>query len=263
MAVSTSSISTTVGQAVLFLTRPLVVSYPSTTIQHLQANLDANLTALYMPTWFAQEPLRGSGRRCMTLSPHCLPPRAIHQACLASGVQWFDWIAALGGFELDLFVDPGCVTIRVKGGALTTVWADEVPSPSPISGFKAAPRTFAKQILTEDDEDEIFTMIADQIRAPVWMMSSIDKMPMSCRSASPFSSSTDSRPSSRSSNSSSSSSASSRSRRDQKTEVFVDTSKTQVTPYDGGKTTVLTGGVMLGGGPKKAPVSQWRPLRVY
>jgi protein Tob/BTG len=30
----------------------------------------------------------------------------------------------------------------------------------------------------------------------------------------------------------------------------VDTSKKEVTPYDGGKTTVLTGGVMLGGAAK-------------
>ncbi|THG93450.1 hypothetical protein EW145_g8372 [Phellinidium pouzarii] len=33
--------------------------------------------------------------------------------------------------------------------------------------------------------------------------------------------------------------------------VFVDTTKTEVTPYDGGKTTVLTGGVMLGAAPAK------------
>jgi len=53
----------------------------------------------------------------------------------------------------------------------------------------------------------------------------------------------------------------------------VDTSKTEVTPYDGGKTTVLTGGVMLGGlakGPKSKKVAapsttsisnSWRSVR--
>jgi hypothetical protein len=50
--------------------------------------------------------------------------------------------------------------------------------------------------------------------------------------------------------------------------VFVDTTRTTVTPYDGGKTTVLTGGVMLGGAPKlrninaarvaRAPTHGWR-----
>ena len=39
----------------------------------------------------------------------------------------------------------------------------------------------------------------------------------------------------------------SRRERARQAKVFVDTSKTEVTPYDGGKTTVLTGGVMLGG----------------
>jgi len=43
----------------------------------------------------------------------------------------------------------------------------------------------------------------------------------------------------------------SRRERIRQSRVFVDTSKTEVTPYDGGKTTVLTGGVMLGG-PKAA-----------
>jgi len=45
--------------------------------------------------------------------------------------------------------------------------------------------------------------------------------------------------------------------------VFVDNSKNQVTNYDGGKTTVLTGGVMLGAGapaksksPTSSPVSK-------
>jgi hypothetical protein len=42
----------------------------------------------------------------------------------------------------------------------------------------------------------------------------------------------------------------SRRERARQARVFVDTSKNEVTPYDGGKTTVLTGGVMLGGGPK-------------
>jgi hypothetical protein len=45
----------------------------------------------------------------------------------------------------------------------------------------------------------------------------------------------------------------SRRERSRHARVFVDTTKTEVTPYDGGKTTVLTGGVMLGGGPKTAP----------
>lgn len=42
----------------------------------------------------------------------------------------------------------------------------------------------------------------------------------------------------------------SRRERARQARVFVDTSKKEVTPYDGGKTTVLTGGVMLGGAAK-------------
>lgn len=148
-----TSLSVTLGHAISYLTRPLIVQYSATTIIKLQLILEANLTAHYQPLWVAKEPLRGnsyfhlsdesfahnvplgSGRRCLTLSPECLPPRVIYSACVASGVQWFDWIALLGGREFDFFVDPGCVSVRygMKGSPdckLITIWADEVPSPT-------------------------------------------------------------------------------------------------------------------------------------
>ncbi|KIK71321.1 hypothetical protein GYMLUDRAFT_33464, partial [Collybiopsis luxurians FD-317 M1] len=130
-----TSLSVTLAHAISYLTRPLIVQYSATTIIKLQLVLEANLTALYAPTWVSKEPLRGSGRRCLTLSPECLPPRVIYAACLSAGVQWFDWIALLGGKEFDFFVDPGCVSVRHgrKGSPdckLITVWADEVPSPT-------------------------------------------------------------------------------------------------------------------------------------
>ncbi len=41
--------------------------------------------------------------------------------------------------------------------------------------------------------------------------------------------------------------------------VFVDSTKKEVTPYDGGKTTVLTGGVMLGAlAPTQEASGKWR-----
>ena len=111
-------------------------------------------------------------------------------------------------------------------------------------------------------------MIAGEVAAPSW------ELPLprpQARSSSPLS--THSRSSSRSSNSSSgfsaasavssatsyiSSAASGRSQtmsrreRARQARVYVDHSKKDVTPYDGGKTTVLSGGVMLGGGPRAA-----------
>lgn len=304
MAASTStSLSVAVAHAISFLTRPLMATYPASTIIKLQYLLEANLTALYAPTWVTSDPLRGSGRRCLTLSPDCLPPRVIYAACLATGIQWFDWVAALGGAEFDFFVDPSCVAVRYgKGGKLVTIWADELPSPCVVKGksfdeasIQAALRrqndsrakTFAQQIMEHDGEEDeqLFVMIASHVGAPTWMTPVLDKFPVpTTRSTSPAS--THSRSSSRSSNSSSCFSAASsgssastvssqtspvkqsRRERARQARVFVDTSKTDVTPYDGGKTTVLTGGVMLGGGKaKKAPQpiqasSNWRATRV-
>jgi hypothetical protein len=297
---SSSSLSVTIAHAISYLTRPLIVQYSATTVIKLQLVLEANLTALYAPSWVPKEPLRGSGRRCLTLSPECLPPRVIYSACLSAGVQWFDWIALLGGQEFDFFVDPGCVSVRYgrKGSPdckLVTVWADEVPSPTaPTLATKAQSRTIAQQLMESesDEEEQIFAMIAQQTKSSTWVTPSLDSLTID-RSSSPFStdssvsaSSSHSRSSSRSSNSSSgfsfsssdttvsSSFKQSRRERARQARVFVDSSKTEVTPYDGGKTTVLTGGVMLGGSPTKgktnspqkansaAATQQWRAVRV-
>lgn len=48
----------------------------------------------------------------------------------------------------------------------------------------------------------------------------------------------------------------SRRERARQARVFVDTSRKEVTPYDGGKTTVLTGGVMLGGTSRATTASE-------
>ncbi|KAG1866316.1 hypothetical protein C8R48DRAFT_600293 [Suillus tomentosus] len=241
---TTSSLPITLAQAIAYLTRPLLLTYPVATIIRLQLALEANLTALFAPSWVPKEPLRGSGRRCLTFSPNCLPPRAVYAACLASSVQWFDWIAVLGGQEFDFFVDPGCISVRFgKGTELITVWSEElmaqtvfVPPHTHSSQLSSKSKTFAQQLLENDhtDDDELFALIADEVSAPTWMTPITDRFP---------------------------SSQLSRRERARQARVFIDTSKTEVTPYDGGKTTVLTGGVMLGAPPKSksgTSVPAWR-----
>ncbi|KAI5898594.1 uncharacterized protein SCHCODRAFT_02567148 [Schizophyllum commune H4-8] len=289
---SNTSIAITVAQAVAFLTRPLTATYPQATVARLQTVLEASLTAYYAPTWNPSEPRSGSGRRSLTLSPGCLPPRCIYQACLDSGVQWFDWVGLLGGREFDLFVDPGLVSLSfgkrgTPGAQLVTVWADQptlathhrktssmdsvrLHAANMQAAIDAQRKTFAQRVSERDahEDEELFAMIAGEVAAPSW------ELPLprpQARSSSPLS--THSRSSSRSSNSSSgfsaasavssatsyiSSAASGRSQtmsrreRARQARVYVDHSKKDVTPYDGGKTTVLTGGVMLGGGPRAA-----------
>ncbi|CAL1696441.1 unnamed protein product [Somion occarium] len=299
----TASLAVTLAQAITYLTRPLITryAYSATTIIRLQLALEANLTAQFGSSWVPSR----SGRRCLTLSPNGSPPRPIYNACKSAGVEWYLWIAALGNVEFDLFLDPGCVSVRC-GNRETTIWSEQVAAPAktrkeiPEQQLQAqlraqayarasAPlslspsKTVAQQLIEEDDhDDELFAMIADEIREPTWLTpvtSDFPTMPAPQRaiSSSPVSiistTSTHSRSSSRSSNSSSgftfftnSSSDSattislsssdnekpkfklSRRERARQARVFVDSSKTEVTNYDGGKTTVLTGGVMLGGG---------------
>jgi len=279
MVASSLNLSLTVAHAVSFLTRPLIVSYPADVITRLQLSLEANLSALYAPTWLVKDPSRGSHSRSLSLSPHCLPPRPIYSACIAAGIQWFDWISLLGNQEFELLVSPGCVSVRYRqepsDGKLFLVWSDRPTSPSagaaklrpgPID-VQTRSKTLAQQLLEDDLEvdDEVFAMISDEINAPTWTTPVDVHFSKSSRPLSPF---YHSRCSSRSSNSSSGSSYTSsqssltsfssastsppqgrkqfRRERARPFHVFVDTSKIEVTPYDGGRTTVLTGGVMLG-----------------
>lgn len=122
---ATSNLSITLTQAITYLTQPLTVTHPAATINKLQSALEANLTALFTPTWTPKEPLHGSCQCCFTLSPTSLPPRAVYTACLASNVQWFDWIAALGGCEFNFHINPGCISVRFgRGTKLIMIWSE-------------------------------------------------------------------------------------------------------------------------------------------
>lgn len=326
------SLAVTLAHAITYLTRALLVKYPATTIIRLQSALETNLTSQFASSWVPSEPLRGSGRRCLTLSPNGTPPRTIYSACKTAGVEWSQWIATLGGVEFDLFIDPGSVSVRFgswETGKPFTIWSEQTVAPVKAKGFSeqelqaqlraqaqaravgtkptplSPPKTVAQQLIEDDQDDELFTMIAEEIREPTWLtpvksefpIAPIPRRATSSSSVSVIStSSTPSRSSSRSSNSSSGFSFSSygsldsytsattmslspddetpkfklsRRERARQARVFIDTTKTEVTNYDGGKTTVLTGGVMLGGGAPSKPSTKkttsssgnWRAIR--
>lgn len=261
---ASNSVSAAVAQTVAFLTNPLVHTYPGAILSKLQIVLEANLTAYYAPTWSSSNSSSGSGRRALTLSQTCLPPRVVYSACMAAGVQWFEWFQHLNVAELDLFVDPGHVYVRV-GTEMHTIWkaGTAVPTVRPHSHTK----TVAQQLMADDDDILDLINHMNDMEAPSYRPEAFAK----ARTPSPFSSLSASSASSGHSRSSSRSSSeyspyssdSDESATD--SEVYVDTSKNAVTPYDGGKTTVLTGGVMLGAAPALArskhaytPSGSWR-----
>lgn len=285
MASSTclSSITVTVSHAIAYITRPLVAFMPTSTIMKLQLALEANLTAHYAHSWVPSEPLRGTGRRCLSFSPTSLPPRPIYASCVAAKVQWSEWMTALGNVEFDLLVDPGLVSVRfIQHGAtskLITVWTEEGVEEQAHPKAEPVLPTLSQQLMMEDEEDEeeLFAALANELREPTWTTPVLNQFPSTIpqKSKSPASSASHhSRSSSRSSDTcswlsfdsddSDSSSATtissagtegstlSRRERARQARVFVDASKKEVTNYDGGKTTVLTGGVMLGARPGSA-----------
>lgn len=152
-------------------------------------------------------------------------------------------------------------------------------------------KTFAQRLMEEDaaDEAELFSLVSAEMREPTWKSPVVDAFPAayfdsatltqkasflgrhsrsssrsSINSASTFSDDALSSCGSLSSVSTAASladfatdvlpvpkKASSGHSRCRSQRVYVDTAKKEVTPYDGGKTTVLTGGVMLGAAPSR------------
>ncbi|EKM60860.1 uncharacterized protein PHACADRAFT_247058 [Phanerochaete carnosa HHB-10118-sp] len=309
MAASTTTfgtLSVALAQAITWLTRHLITVYPATTIIKLQLALDQNLTAQFQSSWAPHDPVKGSGRRCLTLSPACAPPRSIYNACKSAGIDWSKWIATLGGLEFDLFIDPGNVSIHYahcEHGKVFTIWREKVvevkrkgvseealqvqlKAQAQARALAVAGKTLAQQIICEaDDDDELFAMIADEVREPTWITPTSSEFPAipppRSTSSSPVSIMSASSSHSRSSSCSSSSAFSfssygstdsygstttvshcstspdsksglklSRRERARQSRVYIDKTRTEVTNYDGGKTTVLTGGVMLGAASK-------------
>ena len=130
---SFGSLSVALANAITYLTRPLIEFYSATQIIKLQLALEANLTTQFEASWIPSDPLRGSGRRCLTFSPSCAPPRPIYNACKSASIDWSKWMTALGGVEFDL-----SLTLAVSPSA-SPPWAAR-PGSSSQFGRKKHPR---------------------------------------------------------------------------------------------------------------------------
>jgi hypothetical protein len=295
---------TSISQAINFLTRPLIFNQEPDMIHSLQMILRSTLQAAYSAA--------RTSRLALSLSRSSLPPRPIYAACIATGLQWQEWIALLGSRDFDLVIEPHSVSVTYVGPnpRIVIVWSEPLSPVKrlplsrlnfqnfqvPISKLgqqsfmqastigsaqtRANPRTLAQQLLEDDhkqEADELFAMISKTAiisptptREKFFLDIPMNAFPSPLSSPEVISPAT-SRPSSRSSTSSSSSffdtesmtSASSTSSDflcstkprntttfvPTPTRVFVDNDKKDVTKYlyQGGVSTVLTGGVMLGG----------------
>ncbi|GLB43002.1 hypothetical protein LshimejAT787_1204510 [Lyophyllum shimeji] len=226
--------SPAVTAAAIFLTRPFLLLgfLPQRIVLSLQLFL---CSALSSPssTGSANSNLNS---QVLSFTPTSLPPLPIQLACVAFGIKWAAWIQALGGAAFDLVMEPGRVYVVKKAtGQIGVIWMDKdcsssLPSQAPAAALDAH----------DESEDEF----------------DIDDAPSS-------------RPSSRSSMLSSSSSVlSSHSSHSSTTSISsappsktpVATKATQPTKYiyQGGVSSVLTGGVMLGASSSTPSSSQKR-----
>lgn len=264
--------NTSLTQAINFLTRPLIPIYAPAMINNLQHILRSTLNAAYPP----------SHTKHFTLSFSAAnhPPRPIYATCIATGILWSDWIRLLSQSRaFDLLVEPNSVIVRFVGQTIT-IWTQ-----APLTEVKRSPlsqqnyedrqipiskfaqhhhtRTLAQQILDsnheEEEADELFALISDKTRG--WIVSPTPTrekfvipslvMPVVSPLSSP-------EPSSRSSSRSSSTVSDSENELEER--VFVDSTKKEVTKYlyQGGVSSVLTGGVMLGKAKPTHGAPSWR-----
>jgi hypothetical protein len=150
------SLSAALAHAITFLTRPLSSILPPSQLVALQYALTTTLTPHFAPSWCITDPARGAGRRTLTFTPGCAPPRPIHVAALRAGVDWARWAAALGGREFDLLVDPGRVRARFVGE----------PNPRLVWSSSPLPAAAAVDVEEKDAEVEIRTALrATMVRA--------------------------------------------------------------------------------------------------
>lgn len=114
-----SILAQTVQQAVAFLTAPLLdTNYPISSIDILQRSLISSLTTRYTAAghWDSR-PEIGFESRAIRLSQATPPPTFIARACEAAAISWADWLFLLNGgkgLDLDLFVDPGVVSVQFR-----------------------------------------------------------------------------------------------------------------------------------------------------
>jgi hypothetical protein len=109
------------AQAVAFLTRSLHLAYSLPTVEAARSALMTTLSAHFATSWDEHRPTSGTGRRCLTLSAGT-PPKPVYLAAGRACVAWARWFETLGGAEFNLFVDPGCVRVRAQGSDVV-VWS--------------------------------------------------------------------------------------------------------------------------------------------
>ncbi|KAF8970849.1 hypothetical protein BDZ97DRAFT_1634671, partial [Flammula alnicola] len=261
---------TSITQAINFLTRPLILTQSPDIVACFQSILRTTLQAAYAPS--------RDSHLVLSFSATSLPPRPVYAACIASGINWSDWISLLGAREFDLIIMPHSVLVTYDGVNPQTVvvWSESTLTPArrsllarlniqepqvPISKLgqhsalaRVQTRTLAQQLLESDhkeEADEIFAMISKTaimsptptrekfaLDSPALFVPSTDAFPSPLSSPEAISSPDSSRPSSRSSTFSSFSFSS-----DDESATSKDVTKYL---YQGGVSTVLTGGVMLG-----------------
>ncbi|KAF8059823.1 hypothetical protein FPV67DRAFT_1514206 [Lyophyllum atratum] len=228
--------------ATIFLTRPLVlfgIQSPSTLVA----------LSLYLQSAMAAHT---KSPQLLSFAPTCLPPLPIQLACVAFGIKWTAWIQALGGAAFDLVIEPTRVyVVKKSNGQVGIIWiSKDAPT------FASVPQVPMTQDVDSESEAEVSDVEFDS-------QSSRPSSRSSTVSDSAFSFTSRSSASSQTSASSISSLPKPSITKLAPTPAPVLQSNPTKYLYQGGVSTVLTGGVMLGGGaarPRSTPSTPPAPV---
>ncbi|KAJ7260660.1 hypothetical protein C8J57DRAFT_1319192, partial [Mycena rebaudengoi] len=225
--------SPAINRLVSFITRPLMSLHTAATMVSLQIYLHAALSAIPTPS-------------SLLLSAHSLPPSQIQTACIATGIQWADWLHLLSdGKDVELFISASALAVQIGDGPRMVLWtapAADTGATTPLlnaksPALKPAGTAFAASLRA--------TLASARARR-VAITSPSDSDSSDSESDSGVSDSG----SSFSSHSSTTSVSSFDSDAPCSPVVKVDVTRYM---YHGGVTQVMSGGVMLGGAPRPTP----------
>jgi hypothetical protein len=169
--------STAIAHATNFLTQPLLLAHPASTLAALQCILQSALTSAFCSC---------AGTLILSISPFMLPPRPILATCIAANFPWSSWLSVLGGDAFELLITSSRVSVLAHDGKSTTIWEDlpSLPSLPPQSVSSAAAskyslisvlrssvmrrtrqQTLAQELLESSHEaeqaDEMFTYLSN------------------------------------------------------------------------------------------------------
>ncbi|KAJ7594870.1 hypothetical protein C8J56DRAFT_450809 [Mycena floridula] len=131
---------------VAFLTRPLLLSYPRTTVLKAQLVLEAGFMSLFP----AHQPFK------FVFSTQTATPSPFVAACQLSGISWAKWVGLFGGQDIHFFVSERSIKIAINedGTPSLNIWQAESTAVSRLRQTVESAQSRRSSPAPDDEESD-------------------------------------------------------------------------------------------------------------